>query len=309
MKNLVIWYEKNEIDDPKEMFAELHINFWKIPHRKSSNKLLDIGINISNANIVSVIYIYIPGEQLTKENFDDLGGILISKQLLQAVFNEEYGILDHDTNPKYINILENKNAPPKFSVYKIDKESDLEIDYKYHGTIFKLKLCNPKVDTYFRFRLLGKFLDEFCNIEKPTNAIINSAFKNIEIFDFRVNEKRNMDSSLIERELNKDSNGTFIFQKFRFFFMCASNEEIISFSEGPFKRCRYLEQELWINYVNINGSKYLDATKRILAYQWNSGIYFMTSPVTVETPVARRPPHRSRRAELPHRAPQEYSLP
>src|SRR5690554_3450633 len=31
--------------------------------------------------------------------------------------------------------------------------------------------------------------------------------------------------------------------------------------------------------------------------------------VTVGLPVAQSPPHGSRRAELPHRAPQEYSLP
>ena len=30
--------------------------------------------------------------------------------------------------------------------------------------------------------------------------------------------------------------------------------------------------------------------------------------IEVGTPVTRRPPHRSRRAELPHRAPRSYSL-
>lgn len=33
-----------------------------------------------------------------------------------------------------------------------------------------------------------------------------------------------------------------------------------------------------------------------------------TFVVTIELPVARRPPHRFRRTELPHQALQEYSL-
>jgi hypothetical protein len=35
----------------------------------------------------------------------------------------------------------------------------------------------------------------------------------------------------------------------------------------------------------------------------SEGLHFLA--IKVETPVARRPPCRSRRAELPHRAPQE----
>jgi len=40
----------------------------------------------------------------------------------------------------------------------------------------------------------------------------------------------------------------------------------------------------------------------------NSTVY-MQKAVTVETPITRHPPHRSRRADFPHRALQKYSLP
>ena len=37
--------------------------------------------------------------------------------------------------------------------------------------------------------------------------------------------------------------------------------------------------------------------------------YASIGTIAVGTPVTRRPPHRSRRAVFPHRAPQPYSLP
>lgn len=266
MKSLAIWYEKAKGYNIREIHLDLHINFWKIPNQK----VLDLGINIPDADKISAIYLYIPEEKLSKDNFDDLGGVISDKKLLHAVFNEDYGILDAGDNSKYINVLETENSAPKFSIYKIDKDSDLELLNKYHGSIFKIRLCNPKTNTYFRFRISGKVLDQFYNIEKPTNAIIQSAFTNTEILDFRINEKRNIDPSLIERELNNSSNGNFVFSKVRFFYMCPSNEEIISFSHGAFKRCRYLEKEVWTSYINTNTAKHLDNSKRFLAYQWNN---------------------------------------
>ncbi|SHH34993.1 hypothetical protein [Desulfosporosinus lacus] len=288
-ESFAIWYEPTVGN--KELDVDLHVNLWKLPEsntnilRKTFGRFVDFGIRTTEAQYIKSLFIGIPlkydvskeKKEYEKENdendikLSDLGKVLCNNdKLLPALFNEDYEKRTNVQNPKFSAIHLTNNGDLQFHVCHIDVKNDVTVKYCYGYKIFKIDVCatGSIQDCYFRFRLIGSSLtDMLSELEKPSNARLQSAFSIVEVIDFRVNEKRNITNNSLQFEMSK---GIINFKKFNFFFMCSSTEEISFFSHGPFKRCRTLEADLWKSYVNLSGN-YIDTGKKnnLLVYQWS----------------------------------------
>lgn len=257
MKSIAIWCEP--IDKNLESIdnIELHFNLWKIPNKsKKTHKFLDIGLKIENTENVSSLKIYFP-TIITNVDFVDIVEKFIDKpDLVSAIFNENYNVKSNSTS-KFSEI---KDIDDKF-VFNIYKSTvdDLNFENKFKGTIITINLPRQGQSIYLRYRIKGDFINSLSTISKPTNAILQSAFSEIGMIDFRVNEIRDLDINLIESRNKKFLK----IKKLHFFFICSNEEEVIG-NHQPFLSCRNLENYRWNKYVDLPNTD-----KQIyLAYHW-----------------------------------------
>lgn len=260
MKSIAIWYTPKKDQTASIADVELHFNFWKIPNgAEKHRKFLDIGIKLEDTSKIDSLNIYFPS-QITNTDFEDIVSKFIDKaDLVSAIFNENYKVTSNATTKSY-EITDSKNNFV-FTVYKTSP-NDLEFQSNRHnGTIIKIKVLSQNKKTYYRFRLKGNFIDGLSTISKPTNSVLESAFSEIEMIDFRVNEIRDLNHDLIE-EINK---GVLLkIKKQHFFFICSNEEEVIG-NHQPFISCRNLENYRWDKYVDLPDKK---KNNVYLAYHW-----------------------------------------
>lgn len=245
MKSIAIWQKPINQNDEILSEVELHFNLWKIPNgTKKQIKFLDIGIKLEKTINTEVLRIYFPF-QVDLANFEDIVDKFIHKaDLVSAIFNENYKVVQSPISKMYeIKGIDDK---PVFNIYKTSRE-DVENENKFDGTIFNIKV--PKLDKpiYFRFRITGDFISSLCSTFKPTNAILESAFSEIEMIDFRVNEIRDLNQTLLEL-IKKET--IFKIIKQHFFFICSNEEEVIG-NHLPYLSCRNLENYRWNEYVGL----------------------------------------------------------
>lgn len=247
MKSIALWYSpKNNVNEYLTE-AELHFNLWKLPFDAFSyNRFIDVGIKLRDTISVAKLKIYLPFK-IRKEDFNDIVAKFISKpDLVSAIFNENYKTTSEGTS-KFHKIT-NAQDEFVFNIYETGV-SDIEVNEQYNGTVITINCPNDTEHNheqiYFRFRITGKYLLSLSNIQKPSNAFIQSAFSKIELIDFRVNEARDLDLSLLQL-INIEK--SLKIKKAHFFFICSSNEDVLG-SHKPYVSCRNLENYRWVDYV------------------------------------------------------------
>ena len=258
MKSIAIWYTPLKPSNITLTDVELHFNFWKIPNgSKNHHKFLDIGIKLEATENVKSLNIYFPKE-ITALDFEDIVGKFIDKaDLVSAIFNENYKVISDGTIKSY-EIIDSNNEFV-FTIYKTSA-SDLDYQYVNNGTIVSIKVLRQRKKSYYRFRLKGSYIDSLSTISRPTNAVLESAFSEIEMIDFRVNEIRDLNQDLLEKIRDE------VFLRIRkqhFFFICSNEEEVIG-NHSPFISCRNLENYRWNNYVDLPNKD----NNVFLAYHW-----------------------------------------
>lgn len=258
MKSIAIWYTPINPKNITLSDVELHFNFWKIPiDSKEFRKFLDIGIKLDDTDNVRSLNIYFPSE-INNSNFEDIVSKFIDKaDLVNAIFNENYKVTA-DGLTKCYEITDSKNESV-FSIYKTSA-SDVEFRRANSGTIVSIRVLKQRKKSYYRFRVRGSYINSLSTISKPTNAILESAFSELEMIDFRVNEIRDLNQDLLETIRDE------VFLKIRkhhFFFICSNEEEVIG-NHQPFISCRNLENYRWNNYVDLNREE----NNVFLAYHW-----------------------------------------
>lgn len=258
MKSIAIWHKP--IDQNSEIITdvELHFNLWKIPNGASKQiKFLDMGIKLTKTINIETLRFYFPF-QIDTANFEDIVDKFINKaDLVSAIFNENYKVLSTATSKLFE--IKDINDKSVFDIYKTST-TDLTKENKYGGTIFNFKVPRQDKPIYFRFRITGGFIDSLCSNFKPTNAILESAFSEIEMIDFRVNEIRDLNQDLLE--LIKEE-VIFKIKKQHFFFICSNEEEVIG-NHQPYLSCRNLENYRWNDYVGLSNLE----NQIYLAYHW-----------------------------------------
>lgn len=258
MKSIAIWYTPNDLTQVNVTEVELHFNFWKIPNGANEHhKFLDIGVKLENTTNVKVLNIFFPRSTSSEDFFDIVSNFIDKPDLVSAIFNENYKVVSEGTSKAY-EIKDSKDSFV-FSIYKTSS-NDIAFNPFNSGTIVSINVLKQDRTSYYRFRIKGEFIESLSTISKPTNAVLESAFSEIEMIDFRVNEIRDLDPDLLERIRGEV---LLRIKKQHFFFICSNDEEVIG-NYQPFISCRNLENYRWNNYVDLP-----DSGKRVyLAYHW-----------------------------------------
>ena len=238
---------------------EVHFNLWKLGKRRNADCFLDIGLMIQDAAKISNINIFIP-QPVARSNMEDLG-ITFRKNpdLISTIFNEDYRI-SSGTQEKIVEVL-SIDRIPVFYIYVLDLDSDVSIEDAFRGSIIKIRIPQELADKkhYYRIRLKHPYVDSISHIYTPPNSVLESAFSQTELVDFRINEKRNLNSSLLERI---HSDGEVSFNKTHLFLMREASDDYV-YSHKPPNGSRQLEVDLWKSYI---GDDY--SFDKIIAYHW-----------------------------------------
>jgi hypothetical protein len=255
-KTIAIWYESfgANIHDKK---LELHLNLWKLPNGNKYERFLDIGLKVEDPADIKQLCLYFPFA-VAATDFEDIVSRFIDKPgLVSAIFNENYKVTTNSQTK--FSTIENTSGVKQFDIYQTDS-SNVSHENKYDGTVFKLHFPKNSSPIYLRFRVKGPYLDSLSTIQKVPNSFVQSAFSQTEMIDFRVNEARDLNKSLLE-EIGRQS--SFVFEKYHFFFVCSYSEDILG-AHKQYNSCRNLENYRWAAYVG--NEKLKDQT--YLAYHW-----------------------------------------
>jgi len=258
MNCIAIWCSsKNESGVPHSL--EAHFNLWKLGKRKNTNCFLDIGLMIQNATKISHVNIFIP-HFITSSNIEDLGiTFRRNPDLISTLFNEDYRI-SSGPQEKIVDVL-NANRDPTFCIYVLDLDSDVSVENAFGGSTIRIRIPKELAQKkhYYRIRLKSPYVASISQIYTPPNSWLESAFSQTELVDFRINEKRNLNYSLLERI---HSEGEVSFAKTHLFLMREASDDYI-YSHRPPHDSRQLETDLWKGY--IGGDHPLD---KMIAYHW-----------------------------------------
>ena len=266
MNCIAIWCSRksHEQDNLPSNSLECHFNLWMLKNvnARRLQKLdcfLDIGIRLSHAEDLSHVNIFIPDE-LDRSNIQDLGLAFKEKaELVSAVFNEDWGVLAR-AQEKTIEV-QRADKTPLFDIYMLDLERDVVVESQFDGSTIRIRIPEhlKNRDYYYRIRLKCAFVDQIGYIySRPANSILEGAFFQTALVDFRLNEKRNLPNSLLEIIRQE---GEIRFSKTHFFLMREASDDYIFAHKSP--RGRQLEKDIWKAYV---GEGYL--FERITAYHW-----------------------------------------
>ncbi len=242
--SIQIWYEGN-----KDYQAEiaLDINIWRMNNFEKS-VLMDFGLKIEDASIVKTIFMYFPFE-FDNTNITDLGKTFLDQQILKGIFNENYVISANTKNPKNILVKDDNTNDVKFSIYKFE-DSDFSVTNGFGGTIlsFEVKIPPQTKSRYYRFRISCKEYPPFIEHYQPKNTFFESAFVETELLDFRINEKRNQDPSLIEAIVEKLR---FKLLNVNFFVMTSVEDEVISDGINLIYKRQLEMGDFWNKYLEM----------------------------------------------------------
>lgn len=258
MNCIAIWCSSAKTQSASHSL-EVHFNLWKLGKGRNANCFLDIGVMIQNATNVSNINIFIP-RPVARSDIEDLGIAFRQRpDFISTLFNEDYRVSSR-AQEKIVEVL-GVDRVPIFYIYVLDLNSDVVIENAYGGSIIKIhipqELANKK--HYYRIRLKNSYVDSISRIYTPPNSVLESAFSQTELVDFRLNEKRNLNSSLLER-MRLEGEVSFI--KTHLFLMREASDDYV-YSHKPPNGSRQLEVDLWKGY--IGGDYSLD---KVIAYHW-----------------------------------------
>jgi hypothetical protein len=145
----------------------------------------------------------------------------------------------------------------------IDIKNDVLMPAKnYGGSIINIKVSTGEdiKPIYYRIRINSDKLEGLYTRYKPESQWLESHYTNNELIDLRVNEKRNLDRSLLEEMHNS---GEVFFNSVEYFVMREFKYDYVSSHKEMF-RSRKLEEDLWKSYVGNDCD-----CSNIIAYHWN----------------------------------------
>ncbi len=249
MKNSVAIWSENPPDA-----SDLHINYWIIKRKTIvRDHFLDFGIKLKNWS-GGVVYFYIPIKNIDKNLFE-IGSELRERELANALFNENCEITS-STAKRFEIGLPNE----KLTVFIFDKDNDVQSEQRYDGTLFLINIPEENKNWYLRFRIKIKYRHALINLLKlyswrtirssfskkhtPGGSFYQSVRSSVEAVDFRVNNKRNLNLSL----LDENQNNFLKLQKLHFFLIYDNDEEFVFSTTKP-KKVRLLENKVWSKYL------------------------------------------------------------
>lgn len=258
--------------------AEAHVNIWKVPvgtFWSTTKFFFDFGLKFSPE--IEYICLFVPFD--FKENgkdFDLVRKLKDSNQLLCTVFNMD---LKSDSSQKaqFSKVIDEEKDAEVFCLYQLGA-SKFEIEQvnigqegktKIIGSLLRIhiqekpdsSICKPETSLYIRFRIEPKRVKDVVSSEHISNDLLQDAFSEIDMIDFRLNEQRDIHTDVIDKIKGHEFK-FFSFDKVHLFFMAETKENIQNGSSLKIDS-RFLERDLWQNYIP-DGAK--DTT--YIAHHW-----------------------------------------
>lgn len=268
MKNSVaIW-----ADDPPEE-SDLHVNYWIIKRGIfNRDHFLDFGIKLFNWD-GGLLSFYIPIRNIDK-SIIEIGSELKERELANALFNENCMITEN--SPKRFEIgLPNE----KLTTFIFDSDNDVQSEQRYDGTLFSVNIPKESKNWYIRFRIKIPYVNAIINLFKikswttirssfskkytPGGSFYQSVRSSVEAVDFRINNKRNLNVSLLDENQDKFLR----LRKLHFFLIYDNDEDFISSTTKP-KKIRLLENDVWSRYLQgVSGDN-----RKYCAMHWSCSV-------------------------------------
>ena len=285
MESFAFWYRETEADKNSEKKSELsatmNFNLWcecgwnkrkkgkKTPAADSGFPYLDIGFRIRNLNLAEELYFFIPIriEESSKTDYvEDLGYKYKQTSLVDATFNKSYETTIA-AGRKTIEVKCEQNGKiDNFKIYQLDIEHDVAVSKFSDGTIFTIKTSNildknganrnggqgkdgaasEDIDYYIRFRIKKDPLLFLIHRYSPPNSAIQALFNMTYMIDFRYQNIRSLDNTLIER-FSQGRNKIVNVTSLHFLLM---TKAYVAVESGDFKNIRKIEPKVWEEYVN-----------------------------------------------------------
>lgn len=275
MRSFGLWYKNNNESNNIPVFS-IHINFWSESVKKDSGSPdLDVGIKIKNFKSVNELIFHCPFV-IVESDVKDLASKLCKLENANIVFNTDgviqtkkpYSVYSFKKNGNEEKLLLFPLIQDLEEIYYLNEEdnkTDIVFNFLTFNEYLKNKIEFAEINqVYIRFRISSTELKNSIYFDcEPSNKSFESAFSGTRIFDFKINEKRNLGSKTIAKiDLQK-----YLFPQIdniHLLVMEPSSYDVESFANKQMT-CRELEGELWDDYfgANINYSK-----GRILAYHW-----------------------------------------
>lgn len=272
MKSLVLYCKSipkdalcNTIDGKTPLYnntVEFHINLWKSKNcvvKIMPNLIFDFGIKFEST--ITELCIFLPFRISKELGVEDLGKCLsTNRDLLNAVFNEDM-ICQSASNHCFSRITNNANCSEQesFYIYHLGEDNykveDYTEDSKVKGTYLTINISGipsneektPTEKYYVRFRVYVENISEIVRTEILSNDLLQAAFSRMDLFDIRLNEKREIPSK-VEEKMKKQKFELCTFNKLHFFYIVDTHESIDNGIDIR-KDSRLLENEQWIQYV------------------------------------------------------------
>lgn len=266
-ESLAFWFadangQVKDEDHLETKELELHFNYWSLDALKG-RQFLDIGVKFRKWTSNDNLFIYLPF-QVGKDDIDfNLSNLVASDiKLVSAIFNEDASA----------------SLPSSDDFYRIGLSSDVSftfytalsigagVGYREEGNgvclSFDLSVFPKDLDNqfgYFRFRIPVLSVEAICKEYNAKGSWVTGDFEKIEVIDFRVNESRNLPSSI----KTKAAGDNII--KVVHFFLIRDADADFKISHVAYKRCRLLESGLWDNYISLNGKQ----NNPMMIYHWS----------------------------------------
>lgn len=254
--------------------AECHINIWKVNSGTISNNsklYFDFGLMLDSD--IEYIYAYIPFN--FKEdycNYDLIKKLQHNTKLLCAIFNCDYKIQTVQWEPnskvsdKYdlVKFSLHQLGPTKFQVtpfYGINKKQII-------GKLLRIQIQETPSDipkVYIRFRIEAISSTEIVKSEHISNDLLQSAFSQMDMYDLRINESRNISTDVIDK-IKGDGYETLPFDKIHLFYM-ADTKEIVDNGSSLKQDSRLLEKDIWTTYLPAKSHN-----RNYIAHHWKKRI-------------------------------------
>lgn len=237
MESFVLWYEpcivEGAISNSNKI--ELHINWGKLPRRRTQRfydsdvelrsskfrvyhkftRFIDIGLKIPNPSNIKNIQLFIPFKASAKD-VEDLGHLLSNKDLSSALFNKK---MKTESNGNFVKITDVEGE--SFNAYCLaDRFKFREVPVIEKGSVLVIKLPENQANVeqmYIRFRIKGKGINDFCYNESMPFSFFQSLNTKISMVDFRMNDLREINTSIRNGYLGEGR--TFEFSKVHFFIL------------------------------------------------------------------------------------------
>ena len=229
-------YKQNEIG-----LVEFHINLWKVKNgvvRVMPNLIFDFGIKFNSR--ITELCLFLPFCISKKLGVKDLGKCLsTNRNLLNAVFNED--MIYQSANNHCFSKITNNNTTgtdsSSFFIYHLGEDNFKIENYteesEVKGTYLTININgNPSNNNeiinekyYVRFRVYVENVKEIVRTEILSNDLLQAAFSRMDLFDIRLNEKREIPSK-VEEKMKKEQFELCSFNKLHFFYIVDTHETI-----------------------------------------------------------------------------------